>query len=220
MEIIDNEGGGESVVLVAGDSLKKVPKSHQRLLTPALKAAFDDPAARFAQIADRSPYANLTRWLRTLVNEGSWELHLNQGEPEEFCSAGYFWSAEGVSPATIGLPGASKLSRLPTEMRTFYSLVDFVEWNLFGWAGSIYSPELTPLTNYWFAGKDPSIDPAQTFAFGGSGCGDMLICTADSRGGWISHGSGQVKFLGTTAETIDWVFGVLADGRIPDLYDS
>lgn len=217
MEIFENEGRGTTVILVAGDSLRKVPASHRRLLTPALKDAFDDPPARFAQIADRSPYANFSRWLRVLVNEGEWELHLNQGDPDEYHSAGYSWTAPGVSSATIGLPHKPKLAKLPREMQTFYSLVDLVEWNVFGCAGSIYEHNnLTPLTNYWLGGKDPQLDPAQTYTFGGSGSGDMLVCTADDRGGWVSHESGRAHLLGSIAATIEWVFGVLAAKEIPD----
>src|SRR5438105_5318923 len=42
-----NEAGGKSWVLVEGDSLDKVPKSHRDIITPHVREVFADPAGHF-----------------------------------------------------------------------------------------------------------------------------------------------------------------------------
>lgn len=56
MRIEENEGGGESVILVAGDDLAQVPESHRDLITPRIREVFADPAAHFTRIADECPF--------------------------------------------------------------------------------------------------------------------------------------------------------------------
>src|SRR3712207_5861009 len=110
---MENEGGGTTVVLVAGDDLNEVAGSHRRLITAALREAFADPSGYFGRLATRCPFRQMSRWLRALASGGQWELHLNQGYPEEWTLAGFDWRSDMVRGATIGLPDAPELGGYP-----------------------------------------------------------------------------------------------------------
>jgi hypothetical protein len=60
--------------------------------------------------------------------------------------------------------------------------------------------------------------PDSLQVWGHDGCGDMLVYTDDGRGGWLEHEEGYVRWIGSIAETIEWVFAELLAGREPDAY--
>ena len=60
------------------------------------------------------------------------------------------------------------------------------------------------------------VDPARTFVFGCSDCGDMIIYTAEGRGGWLCHENGKIHLLGTIEDTIEWVYSELLANRFPE----
>ena len=50
------------------------------------------------------------------------------------------------------------------------------------------------------------IDFDETFIWGDSPCGNMLIWTSDGRAGWYNLGSHDIEILGSIGDTINWVF--------------
>jgi hypothetical protein len=64
MEIIDNERGGKTVILVPGDDPDKVEPPHRRLLTKSLRSTFADPPEFFRRVAARCPFPNMRLWPR------------------------------------------------------------------------------------------------------------------------------------------------------------
>jgi hypothetical protein len=219
MEIEDNEGGGKTVTLLAGDDLNEVPKSHRHLITAPVRDAFADPADYFGRLARRCPFPKMSRWLRALVAEDQWELHLNQGFPKEWTMVGFTWYSEKVWSGTIALPDNPDLSRYPKVLKKYYSLVDGVHWNVFGCAGGLEKAhDHMPLTGLGYKYHGDKVDLGETFVWGSSGCGDMLIYTSDGRGGWLCHENGYVHLLGKIEEAIDWVYAELLADRCPN-YD-
>jgi hypothetical protein len=219
MFIEDNDGGGKSVFLTAGDSLAKIPKSHRKLLTPRLREVFADPLAHFQKVADSCPFASMAAWLNALLTGGTWILALHQGDPATLTEAGFLWVSEEVLTAEITPSCGTKFPHQPPALRRYYSLVDGVRWMSFGCAGGLigcqeYSSLADDFSHYEFHGAD--IDPAKTFVFGSSSCGDMLIYTEDGRGGWFCHENGKIHLLGTVEDTIQWIYGELLENRSPD----
>jgi hypothetical protein len=86
----------------------------------------------------------------------------------------------------------------------------------FGAAGGLDGH--APLTAFAFNYHGAGVDPAWSFVFGWSPCGDMIIYTADGRGGWPNHGSHEIRLLGSVVDTIDWVYGELLADRCPDYF--
>lgn len=219
MNVEENEGGGMTVILCDGDDLRKVPKSHRQLITAAIREAFANPAEYFDHIAKCCPFRKMSRWLKTLVTKGDWELELNRRSPKEWTLAGFNWYSEKVRGATIGLPDNTNLQIAPDALQSYYALVGAVHWNAFGCAGGLYgASEHTPLTAFAYDYCGDEVDPGETLAWGSSECGDMLIYTSDGRGGWLCHENGHIHLLGTIEETINWVYAELMASRTPQ-YD-
>jgi hypothetical protein len=217
--MIDNEGGGKTVVLVAGDDLKKVPRSHRALITDPIREAFPDPPANFARLAERCPFGKMARWIKALVSQGQWELQLNWGWQKRWSLAGFYWSSEKVRGATIALPKKIDLRQYPKPLQEYYSLVDGVNWNRFGCAGGMEpAGKHTPLTSFNYDYYGDKVIPDKTFVWGTSPCGDLLLFTSDGRGGWLCHENGHIHLLGTIEETINWIYSELLADRCPE-YD-
>lgn len=89
----------------------------------------------------------------------------------------------------------------------------------FGAAGGLDALEgHAPLTAFGCDYHGADVEPARTFVFGWSPCGDMIIYTADGRGGWLSHDNGEIRLLGSALDTVDWVYGELLADRCPDYF--
>jgi hypothetical protein len=222
MEIEENEGGGTSVLLFIGDKLSKVPKSHRMLITPELRKAFADPSSYFKDLANRCPFPAMSDWLRAVIAERLWVVGLHHGKPpvpEEWTQVGIRWFGENMLGAEITPASGLASQDLPPVLREYYSLVDAVYWMPFGLAGGLYGcGDHSPLTNFYDSYHGADIDPARTFAFGSSFCGDMLVYTDDGRGGWLCHENAQIHLLGTIEDTINWVYSELRADRCPE-YD-
>jgi hypothetical protein len=229
-----NEAGGVSVYLVNGDDLNEVPDSHRTSITPVIREVFVDPPAFCRRIADRTPFPHMATWLRALAEEEIWALGLHHSSRDEWTAAGFtFWSDE-VFGAEITPSDGSDTPGLPPTLRGYYSLVDRVSWMPFGCSGGLsgragHDPLTTfgglsgraghvPLTTFdeMYHGRRAGVEPEKTFVFGSSSGGDLLLYTADDRGGWLCHENGWVHLLGTIRETIDWVYAELLANRSPD----
>ena len=46
----------------------------------------------------------------------------------------------------------------------------------------------------------------------------MLVFTMDDRGGWFEHETGEIKWIGSLAETIDWIYTELLANREPERF--
>jgi hypothetical protein len=219
MEVAENSAGGTTVELQRDDWLDTVPASHAHLLTPALRAAFADPQSTFRGIADRTRYLSMAQWLRALLTEDRWALHLCQGEPSEWTFAGFVWESDKVQSALIGLPCNCDLSLYPTELRSYYELVGPIHWSVFGHAGGLDQPgSLLPITQFPYEFSGAPIEPSRTFVCGWSLYGDMLIFTSDGRGGWLCHETGHIHLIGSIAQMLEWVYAELLGNRCP-IYD-
>lgn len=216
MQLNDNEGGGTTVRLFAGDTLSSIPTSHKHLLTPSLRDAFTDPHKYFSKLALRAPARAMSNWLNTVASQGDWSLELNIGHVREWTMAGYKWNALGVRGATIGLANEPDLDNYSPKLKSFFCLFDTVHWNGFGCAGGLsgLKHKLLSVLPYQLQG-DP-VDPTRTYIWGSSGCGDMIIYTLDGRAGWFNHENGDVALLGTIEEFLDWVFRKLLSDQSPE----
>jgi hypothetical protein len=219
MDIVDNDGDGKSVILVTGDRLDMVPKSHRNLLTPAIRKAFSNPTQYFGRIASRCPFSQMARWLKRLLADDDWELQLHRGIPKKWTMTGFLWCSERVRSAIIGTPSETDLGHYPKVLQRYYALVNQVQWMPFGCSGGLDGAgHATPLSEIGMDIHAVEVDPLRTFIWGTSPCGDMLIYTQDGRGGWLCHENGHIHLLGTIEATIDWVYGELLADQCPD-YD-
>ena len=217
MRTENNEGGGTSVILVAGDDLGKVPKSHRMLVTPQLREAFANPTLYLRRVAERCPFPSMALWLRSLIAANQWELALHRGVPPEWIAAGIASWSDDVRNAEITPASGPVALSLPAALKQYYSLVDRVSWMPFGCAGHLEGgTNHPPLTTFHYTYHGADIDPARTFVFGWSPGGDMLIYTEDGRGGWLCHENGKIHLLGSVEATIDWIYAELQADRCPD----
>ena len=219
-----NEAGGISIILEGGDNLSKVPKSHRDLLTPAIRAAFDDPNAHFRRVAERTPFPSMAAWLEALVADGDWELALHRGNQPGWEAAGFGWWPEGTCGAEVAPSEGDVPSTLPPALREYYALVGGVSWMPFGIAGGLYGCcDHSALNRFNDLFGNEEFDPATTFSLGSDLCGDMLVYTRDGRGGWLFHErlfrkADQIHPLGSIEDALNWAFGELLADRRPEAH--
>ena len=219
MEVTDEEFGGTLVTLRQDDSLNSVPRSHRRLLTPEVEAWWAAPLQAVRGIADRAVTPNMGQWFRQMADSGSWRLELHKAL-DGTTRAGYWLSCPGIRGAEVGPPPAKPIVKhLPSTLSDYYRLVGHVDWMGFGASGGLDGPEGHPsLTTLSLDYHGADVDLARTFIFGWSPCGDMILYTADGRGGWLCHENGEIHLLGSVADTIDWIYGELLADCCPDFF--
>lgn len=212
MEVTDEEFGGTMVTLGPGDSLKAVPRSHRRLVTPEIEAWWVDPVRAIREVAERAVSPNMSEWFRRMAEGGSWRLQFHKAS-YGVTQAGFWLSCPGIRGAEVGPPSTGLLpKKLPPALSAYYRLVSFVDWMGFGATGGLGGPEgHTSLSDF-------NVDLAHTFDFGSSPCGDKIIYTADGRGGWFNLGTQEIRILGSITDTIDWVYGELLADHCPDYF--
>ena len=181
------------VILRQGDALSAVPRSQRKLITPEIKAWWADPVRAIRGIADCAVTPNMGLWFRRMANEGEWSLCFHVG-----VQAGFELSSPSIMAAEVGPPPAKPpVGLLPSGLADHYRLVWFVDWAGFGSSGGLVDPsEHSPLTAFQLNYHGADLDLADTFVFGGSPFGDMLVYTADGRGGWLNLASGEIRLLG------------------------
>lgn len=219
MDITDEEFGGTLVTLRKGDSLKSVPRSHRKLVTAEIETWWADPLGAVRRVADSAVTPNMAEWFRRMADAGSWRLELHKASYGEM-RAGYWLSSPDIRGAEVGPPAAQPaVKHLPTGLADYYRLVEYVDWMGFGAAGGLDGPDGHPsLAGFGYDYHGAEIEPARTFVFGYSPCGDMIVYTADGRGGWLGHENGEVRLLGSVLDTLDWVYGELLADRCPDYF--
>lgn len=225
MEVTDEEFGGTRVTLGPGDILKAVPRTHRHLLTPEIKAWWKDPVRAVRRVADEAVTPNMGRWFGRMADEENWRLELHIADVVTVTAAGFNWSCPGIRGAEVSPPTAKPLAKnLPprlAEFADYFRLVGYVDWGGFGASGGLSGPSgHMPLTAFAKDYYGADVDPAGTFVFGtntGSGM-NMVIYTADGRGGWLDFESGEIVLLGSVLDTIDWVYGELLADRSPDYF--
>lgn len=134
--------------------------------------------------------------------------------------AGYGLSCPGVRGAEVGPPeDGTAVESLPDVLAEYYRSVGYVDWMGFGAAGGLDGrdghPSLAAM-DMDYHGAD--VDLSRTYVFGWSPCGDMIVYTADGRGGWLRHEDGEIRLLGRVLDTLDWVYGELLANRCPDFF--
>jgi hypothetical protein len=220
MKTVQNQAGGATVIVVAGDDLSAVPTSHREMISPAVRAAFNDPVAYFQKIAFRSQIPELTKWLTALIAEKKWTLLLHEGFMfDRSLMAAFHWNCSHAVSAMISLPRESLSQRVPTGFRHYFSLVGAVHWDDFGCAGGLLdSQDQIPLAAFSTPRpKRKGFDPSKCVVWGNSIGGDMLIYTTAGKAGFLSHESGKVQALGTIEEALSWVFEKLAANSKPEI---
>lgn len=221
MEVYDNDGGGKTFVLDAGDDLRAVPRSHRKLVTDDIRKVLEDPPAYFTRMAKRTPFPKMAAWLHRILETGGWQLKLARGSMADHYQAGFSLKAPEVRGATVGMPDRKPpawVDALPDDLVALYEMVGFVDWMGFGTAGSVFPlTSMTTLTIYEGDFRGDPIDPARTVIWGTDN-GDNLIADVDNdRGGWFGLGWAEIRMMGTVRDTIDWLFGELLAGRGPSM---
>src|SRR6516162_3933672 len=120
METQPNEfDEGTTVLCGAGDNLDEVPRSHRRLITPAIRKIFASPKTYFRGIAKKCQFPKMAEWLRAVTEEDDWKLELTVSK-DYGNRAGFEWRAKSVRGATIGLRRNVDLSDYPAEIQHYY----------------------------------------------------------------------------------------------------
>ena len=219
MEIKEEEFGGVLVVLQEGDSPRAAPRSHRWMITPEIKSWWEDPVGAMRNIADHAICPRMSAWFRRMAKRGEWRLELHLAY-HGATQAGFWFTAPGIRGAEVAPPVRRRLPKyLPPDLAAYYRLVGHVDWMGFGAAGrlvGIANHESLKAYRYEYHGDE--VNPAHTYIFGWSPCGDMIVFTKDGRGGWVDHGNGKVHLLGTARDTVNWVYGELMAGRCPDYF--
>jgi len=217
MNVQWNCAGGDTVFLTPGDQLDAIPESHRHLLTSAIQTTFEDPIGYFASVAAQSPFESVNEYLLELIQTRHWQLRLHTNGFNSRGIAAFAFGSNAVLPSEIApAEQVSELTILP-ELAQFYSLLGWVHWTEYGAAGGIDRFEdHTPCRNTGYKLKDESLQDQTVKVWGSTPCGDTYIYTRDGRGGLLSHETGQLHFLGSIEEAIDWIFNKLRQGTYPD----
>jgi hypothetical protein len=214
----NSDSDGISVYLFPGDSLDSVPPSHAPLITPCIRKVYQNPVSYLVQARKQSSLKNLNRWLDATIKTNQWSLALHRGNPDHWTSAGFKFQNHGCRGAQIDLSEDFNQAKMPGSIADLYTLLGTVHWNGFGAAGGFNAPPHKSISNITGASfcKSKAVNPDNTYVFGSSPCGDMLIYTTDDRAGWFNHGNGEVELLGTAADTINAVFDSLNRNKSPE----
>ncbi|MBX7104743.1 MAG: hypothetical protein K1X57_11725 [Gemmataceae bacterium] len=214
MQTIDD--GVPTVIVERGDSFTAVPRSFRSIITKEIEAVYNDPQSHFRSLAARSPFKNLQTWLRTVTEGGRWDLRLHRRNRTSTW-AGFRWECETACSAEIGLPDEKDLDHYPKSLRQFYSLVGFVELGNANSGIGLQGPGQhlrLDCMDFDYHGAD--VDPAAAHQLGSDGSEGILFYTDDGRGGWVSMETHEIHLLGNLTKTIEWYFGEMLSGRIPE----
>jgi hypothetical protein len=210
-----NDCGGTTLILTDGDNLDAVPDSHRDIVTDAMRDAFADPLSHFRQIAARTPLHNLREYLTAFVEQGSWVLILADTYMMKRATLGAF---QWCHPSMYGCMFAPASSD-PVDPRfaSLYAHVGWVHWDSIGHAGGILpAHEHIPLSDYGAPSTNPIFPVDSSTVFATSPCGDMMIYNTHGNAGYLSHETGASYVVGTFSEMLEWVFGQLMRGQLPE----
>lgn len=203
------------MILAEGDDLDAVPDSHGDIVTEAIRNAFLDPRSYFRQIAGRTSLRNLRDYIIAFVDHGNWSLIIADTYMMERATIGAF---QWFHPSIYGCMFAPATSK-PDDPRfaPLYADIAMAHWNRVGYAGGILpSHEHMPLSVYGASSTNPKFPIDSSTVFATSPCGDMMIYNKDGEAGFLSHESGDSYVVGTVPEMLDWVFGELMQGQLPE----
>ncbi|MCU0719473.1 MAG: hypothetical protein MUC83_07200 [Pirellula sp.] len=210
-----NYCGGATLILAEGDDLDDVPDSHRDLVTAAIRNAFVDPASHFRQVADRTSLRNLRDYLAALVDQGKWSLLLAETfMMKRETIAGFQWHHPSMHSCMFAPATTFPVNTL---FETFYNDVALAHWGAVGNSGGIFPAcEHIPLSLYGVPSTNPVFPVGSSTIFATSPCGDMMIYNTQGDAGYLSHETGMSYVMGSVPEMLDWVFGQLMQGRLPE----
>ncbi len=90
-----------------------------------------------------------------------------------------------------------------------------MHWSTYGGAGGLHRSSSHESLAKWPELCGDAIDPATSYEWGSTECGDKFIYTSDNRAGMIGHENGHVHLIGTVADTVDWIYNELLNTRKP-----
>ncbi len=214
MKSYENFCGGKTLLLGAGDDLDQIPESHREIVTPAVRAVFQDPAAYFSELASRSQLPEFTRWLKEVTKSGKWTLVLDEAYMVERSTiAAFRWHSEKAISALVELPTETLPDGLPAEFQHFYSLVGSVRWEPLGHSGYLDDAQHPLLADYGMEPIVPGFSADRCRVWGCNAGGDMLIYNDQGRAAFLSHENLAIQALGTITDAINWAFRELTAGR-------
>lgn len=219
MEQEPNQAGGETIWLMPEESLADLPPTHQPLITPEIRTAFAAPKKYFLELAAKTELPGLAKFLEQLVGGGRCALLLATAD-EMFGGPrmAFQWWVPGsaaptqllIEPGTFALP-----EHAPTGFKQLFSCVRWIHWSEVGYGGGLFHADEQPtLRDYGATCRSKLFPPAATRIFGSNSCGDMLIYNQDEAG-FLSHENGKAYSLGSVAQTLNWIFEELRQGREP-----
>ena len=136
---------------------------------------------------------------------------------ERSIQASFYFGSNRVKNAFVS-PALDAIDVHPlAAFARYYSLVNLVHWDSFGCAGGLagYGGHV-PLSAMGGHCRNKSFRKDETFTFGSTAGGDMLIYTLSGEGGFLSHENGQAYSLGSVEESLAYIFGELLERRTPE----
>ena len=206
MRTESNEGMGQRVCLLAGDSLEAVPGDYAPLVTDRFRDVFADPVGWLSGLAVRCEIPEMQRWLRTQATAGEWELRLAKSEYGP-TRAGYYWQAPGVSPGYVIPCAGPRDEDLPAVLAAFYELVESVHWeaDLFC-SGGIGTEGQHPTLNDYWQGEWTAVDADTARLFAVTPAGDAMVYSPDGLAFFVSHEALSVVSMGALTDAINFIF--------------
>jgi len=222
MKSTSNRAGGITITLSPSESLDDVPKTHQALITDAIREAFVDPAGYFVELGVQSKLPGFQAFISELVRLAKPSLLLATGD-EMFGgpTVGFQWwagSQDGMPHHIILEPGKREsLQVIPPGLRELYSVVRWVHWDQVGFSGGLFTDEqICTVARCDIPCRSNVFPPKSTFIFGNTASGDMFINNAQGEAGFLSHETGSAYSLGSLTDALNWIFDELRQGREPE----
>lgn len=209
-----------TLILVQGDPVDAIPESHRAMLTEAARALFADPPAYFTRLAALCPFPQMACWLTAVAADQRGELHLIPRYPGgKFGSCGYYTQPIGMHSVLYFPPLPSDdydLGAAPADLQAYYRLVSTLRWGYPGHGGMKDVFGLMPLElSDEFSAEATGLDGAATLDWGSTAAGEAFWYTDAGRAGLLRWEGLMVKPLGSIADAIDWIFGLLIAGQAP-----
>jgi hypothetical protein len=216
MRTEENCAGADTVIVQPRDRLETVPVSHKYLVSPAITKVFEDPVAHFRDIAERTPFEEMRLYLQKLLARPKWVLNLHTNAFDSPGIAAFEFFSAAVHPVQIAPGNRQARCGGVSEMTGFYRQIGWLHWTVYGGADGLDTSPDESFAECEFHMDVPGIDSTATFSFGSTACGDWFIYDKSGRAGMLSHESLRVHWIGTVADTINWIFHELRHKRTPE----
>jgi hypothetical protein len=130
--------------------------------------------------------------------------------------AAFAFDSIAVTPIQVSPGSNCAVCAGVADMTAFCRQIGWLHWTVYGGAGGLDRCPHTSFADPDRPLKIPEIDSSSTYSFGSTACGDEYVYDTAGRAGMLAHESLRIFWIGTVADTMNWIFHELRHKRTPE----